>query len=112
MSKGKSKRNILTDLNRTLELSKELLEAGASFIDRIQPAKPPPGGSPPSAPAPTKLTPYEFMGLPPDRSRRDFNKRYRELSSLYHPDKGSGSDAMMKRLNEYWDEIKKEKGWG
>ena len=105
MSKGKGKGHLLKDLNRTLELSKELIEAGTSFIDRLQPAKPLPDSSSISESA------YEVMGLPEDATENQFRARYRELAKLYHADKGSGSDAMMKRVNRAMEEIKKEKGW-
>ena len=110
MSKVK-KRNLLKDLNRTLELSKELIEAGTSLMDRFQPAKPLPGGSSIRESAPPKLTPYEVMGLPEDATENQFRARYRELAKLYHADKGSGSDAMMKRVNQAMEEIMEEKGW-
>jgi len=111
MSKGKGKGHLLKDLNRTLELSKELIEAGTSLMDRFQPAKPLHGGSFLSESAPPKLTPYEVMGLPKDATENQLRARYRELAKLYHADKGSGSDAMMKRVNRAMEEIKKEKKW-
>lgn len=112
-------RGKLNQINEGLWLLHSLVENVPPIIDSLRGLflkTPPPGGGvyqpPPSAGAPPfRPSPYEVLGLPEGAGEREFRQRYRELMRLYHRDRGSGSDAMAKRINQAWDEIKKERGW-
>jgi len=107
MAKTGKTKSRLTEINRGLELLAELVRMAPPLIDRLRPPLVTPSQQTPE----TGLTPYEVFGLPPNAGRNDFKKRYRDLMRLFHSDKGSGSDAMAKRVNQAWDEIRQEKGW-
>lgn len=52
------------------------------------------------------ITPYSLLGVSP--SKFDFSRaksNYKKLSQIYHPDK-SGSQEMMKKLNDAYDQLK------
>lgn len=53
--------------------------------------------------------PYVILGLPPSASIKDVERRYRQLSNVYHPDKEGGFEEAMKLLNNAYREIKKAK---
>ncbi|GAH69555.1 unnamed protein product, partial [marine sediment metagenome] len=56
------------------------------------------------------LDPYAVLGLPHSASLADVNKRYKQLSMIYHPDKEGGYESAMKLLNAAYESIRREKG--
>ena len=52
--------------------------------------------------------PYAVLGLPHSASLEDVERRYKQLSKIYHPDKEGGYEAAQKLLNNAYDQIKKE----
>lgn len=107
MPKVTKKKSRLAEVNRGLELGADFVRALGSFIGALRsPQEAPPTGQPPA-----RLTAYEVFGLPPTASQKEFKQRYRELMRLFHSDRGSGSDAMAKRINQAYSEIKQERGW-
>ena len=94
-------------MNDGLELGADLVRALDSLFGRFRPPQAPPSAQLP----PRRLTAYQIFGLPEDASEAEFKKRHRELVNMYHPDKGSGSDAMLKIINQAWDEIRENHGW-
>lgn len=57
------------------------------------------------------LSPYEILGVPPSAGEKEVKHRYRELMRMFHTDRGSGSDSMAKKINQAYDDIKRERGW-
>ena len=53
--------------------------------------------------------PYAVLGLPPTASLEEVKKRYRKLTMIYHPDREGGYTEAMKRVNEAYEQITKEK---
>lgn len=53
--------------------------------------------------------PYEVLGVPPDASMKEINNRYRQLAKVFHPDMQNGDATAMKRLNEAYDKVCREK---
>jgi len=53
--------------------------------------------------------PYAVLGVPPTASLEEVKKRYRQLSMIYHPDREGGYSEAMKRVNEAYEQILKEK---
>lgn len=53
--------------------------------------------------------PYEVLGVPPDASMKEINQRYRQLAKVFHPDMQNGDITAMKRLNEVYDRVCREK---
>ncbi len=45
------------------------------------------------------VDPYAILGLPSSASLEDVERRYRQLSNVYHPDKEGGYEGAMKLLN-------------
>ena len=104
----KKRRGRLTELNKTLEIGREILDR---LIELRRPANAP--NEPPSGSAAVghKATPYEIMGVTREVTPEELKKARRYLARHYHSDTGSGSDTMMKAINDACDEIMKEKGW-
>ena len=52
---------------------------------------------------------YEVLGVKPDATQSEIRKRYRELVSLYHPDKHGNNplrdlaEQKMKEINEAYE---------
>ena len=55
------------------------------------------------------IDPYAILGLPHSSSLEEVERRYRQLSNIYHPDKEGGYENAMKLLNNAYQEIKKER---
>ena len=55
------------------------------------------------------VDPYAILGLPSSASLEDVERRYRQLSHIYHPDKEGGYEEAMKLLNNAYDQIKRDK---
>lgn len=53
--------------------------------------------------------PYAVLGLPKNASMEQVKKRYKQLSMIYHPDREGGYNEAMKRVNEAYEKIIKEK---
>jgi len=53
--------------------------------------------------------PYEVLGISPQATLEQVNDRYRQLAKVWHPDAKGGNLEAMKRLNEAYDSIAKEK---
>ncbi|GAI11820.1 unnamed protein product [marine sediment metagenome] len=53
------------------------------------------------------VDPYAVLGLPHSASLEDVERRYRQLSFIYHPDKEGGYEEAMKLLNNAYETIKK-----
>ena len=51
------------------------------------------------------IDPYAVLGLPHSAPLEDVERRYRQLSQIYHPDKEGGYDEAMKLLNNAYEEI-------
>ena len=49
---------------------------------------------------------YELFGLNSLSSKIDIKRRYKMLSSIYHPDKNNGNGYMMKKINTAYNKIK------
>lgn len=54
------------------------------------------------------MDPFAVLGLPRDASLEQVEKRYRQLSFIYHPDKEGGHEDSMKLVNNAYEEIKKK----
>lgn len=52
------------------------------------------------------MTDKDILGYQELPESVELKKRYRSLASIHHPDKG-GSNAMMQRLNESYENLKK-----
>lgn len=60
----------------------------------------------------TREEAYEYLGLTPKATKEQVKQAYRKLSKVIHPDaSGVNTNAFMKKLNEAWEEIKKERGF-
>lgn len=55
------------------------------------------------------VDPYSILGLPHSASLEEVDRRYRQLSTIYHPDKEGGYEEAMKLLNNAYEQIKREK---
>ena len=66
-------------------------------------------GAQPSQPIANPTNPHTVLGLPDDASLDQVKKRYRQLSMIYHPDREGGYTEAMKRVNEAYEQIMKEK---
>ena len=55
-------------------------------------------------------TPYEVLGVQPDAPRWLVEAAVKAASRKYHPDRG-GDEAMMRKINGAWEQIKRERGW-
>ena len=55
------------------------------------------------------IDPYSILGLPHSASPEEVKRRYRQLSTIYHPDKEGGYDEAMKLLNNAYQQIMKGK---
>lgn len=53
------------------------------------------------------IDPYAILGLPHSASPEEVKRRYRQLSSIYHPDKEGGYEEAMKLLNNAYETIMK-----
>ena len=53
------------------------------------------------------IDPYAILGLPRGASLEDVERRYKQLSQIYHPDKKGGYEEAMKLLNNAYEAIKK-----
>lgn len=53
--------------------------------------------------------PYEVLGISPQATLDQVNERYRNLAKIWHPDAKGGNLDAMKRLNEAYDSICKER---
>ncbi|KAI4158431.1 MAG: hypothetical protein LQ342_007429 [Letrouitia transgressa] len=54
--------------------------------------------------------PYDILELPRSASEKQVNKRYRDLSRVYHPDKAKPDESKnqtSENINEYWVELSK-----
>lgn len=51
------------------------------------------------------IDPYAVLGLPHSAPLKDVERRYRQLSQIYHPDKEGGYEEAMKLLNNAYEEI-------
>ncbi|KAL9040931.1 MAG: hypothetical protein Q9214_004292, partial [Letrouitia sp. 1 TL-2023] len=54
--------------------------------------------------------PYDILELPRSASEKQVNKRYRDLSRVYHPDKARPDESKnqtSENINEYWVELSK-----
>ena len=66
-------------------------------------------GAQPAQPIANPPNPHTVLGLPDDASLDQVKKRYRQLSMIYHPDREGGYTEAMKRINQAYDQIMKEK---
>jgi len=66
-------------------------------------------GAPPAQSIAKPTDPYAVLGVPPTASLGEVKKRYRQLSMIYHPDREGGYTEAMKRVNEAYEQIMKEK---
>lgn len=107
MPRGKTKKSLVKEINKGLELLRDIVREGSNLVQELRTPPAPPSSRPPA----TRVNAYEIFGLPRDASQKEFKERYRELMRLYHSDRGSGSDAMAKRINQAYEEIKAERGW-
>ena len=53
------------------------------------------------------VDPYAILGIPSSASLEDVERRYRQLSNVYHPDKEGGYEGAMKLLNNAYEAIKR-----
>ena len=53
--------------------------------------------------------PYEMLGVPPESSLKEINNRYRQLAKVFHPDMQNGDTTAMKKLNEAYHKVCREK---
>lgn len=53
------------------------------------------------------LSDLDILGYESEPSYQELKKRYKSLASLHHPDKG-GSKAMMQRLNDAYEKLRKQ----
>lgn len=107
MPRIKRKKSVISEINQGLELGVELIRTVESIIASVRAPRESLTAEPPHL----DLSPYEILGVPPSASEKEFKHRYRELMKLYHSDRGSGSDAMAKRVNEAYEQIFEDKGW-
>ena len=54
--------------------------------------------------------PYFVLGLPSDATIDQVKARYRQLASIFHPDKEGGYVEAMKKVNAAYQEILKDRG--
>lgn len=66
-------------------------------------------GAPPAQSIAKSTDPYAVLGVPPTASLGEVKKRYRQLSMIYHPDREGGYTEAMKRINQAYEQITKEK---
>ena len=66
-------------------------------------------GEQPVQPIAKSAEPYAVLGVPLTASLEEVKKRYRQLSMIYHPDREGGYSEAMKRVNEAYEQILKEK---
>ncbi|KAI4248916.1 MAG: hypothetical protein L6R40_000928 [Gallowayella cf. fulva] len=60
--------------------------------------------------APKIWDPYDILEIPRSSDEKKINKRYRDLSRVYHPDKARPDESQNKTIediNEYWVELSK-----
>lgn len=55
------------------------------------------------------MDPFAVLGLPRDASLEQVEKRYRQLSFIYHPDREGGHEDSMKLVNNAYEEICRKK---
>lgn len=55
------------------------------------------------------VDPYTILGLPHSASLEEVERRYKQLSKIYHPDKEGGYEEAMKLLNNAYEQIKRDK---
>lgn len=60
-------------------------------------------------PPTTEIDAYAVMGLPPTASLKEVKTRYKQLAQILHPDREGGYTEAMKRLNQAYEQIGKEK---
>ena len=53
------------------------------------------------------LDPYTVLGLPRSASLEQVERRYKQLSQIYHPDKEGGYEQAMKLLNNACEQIRR-----
>ena len=63
----------------------------------------------PQPPSTTNYDPYQLLGIPRAASAEQIRRRYHQLSRVFHPDKQGGTNEAMKRLNQAYDSICKER---
>ncbi|MBA7611387.1 Chaperone protein DnaJ [subsurface metagenome] len=56
--------------------------------------------------------PYEVLGISPQATLDQVNDRYRNLAKIWHPDAKGGNLDAMKRLNEAYDAVCKDRKLG
>jgi preprotein translocase subunit Sec63 len=56
------------------------------------------------------LDPYAVLGLPRSVSFEQVERRYKQLSQIYHPDKRGGYEGAMKLLNNAYEQIRRNRG--
>ncbi len=55
---------------------------------------------------------YETLGVKKDASKDEVKKAFRKLAHQYHPDKGGGSEAKFKEINEAYSTLSDDKKRG
>ena len=56
--------------------------------------------------------PYNILGISPNASMQEIERRYKQLSLVWHPDKQGGNLDAMKRLNEAYSLIRQQRRIG
>lgn len=57
---------------------------------------------------PRALTAYQILGVDRATPMAVIKMRWRKLCAIYHPDGGAADDAMFKKVNAAWEEIRRE----
>ncbi len=113
MAKKLTPRQVLRELNDIIETfsGKSISGWVEEGWDKFRETKVGEAGAPLERAA-RAMDPYAVFGLPKDASLEDFERRYRQLAQIYHPDKQGGYGEAMKLVNNAYEEIKKKKKGG
>ena len=58
---------------------------------------------------PDNSDPYKILGISPNASIQEIDRRYRQLSQVWHPDKQGGNLEAMKKLNQAYSLIRQQR---
>lgn len=112
--RAKKKASSLSVLLELLDVADSAIEkvtgkGMASWLKSLQEQNQIGQGAQPAQSITNPADPYTVLGVPPTATLEEVKKRYRQLSMVYHPDREGGYNEAMKRVNEAYKQILREK---